>query len=122
MAENFRVTLVIEQNRVAAETYRANLGDHLQVGDITKLEPAGTCDVLVAGPLCQGFSTLGKQDKSDPRNKLSLLVGAWAGALLPKIVVVENVPTFLESQYWSKLKKEVRVARVRDFDRRPERC
>ena len=106
VAEGFRVTLAIEQNRVAAETYRANLGDHIQVGDITKLGPAGTCDVLIAGPPCQGFSTLGKRDKSDPRNKLSLIVGTWAEALLPKIVVVENVPTFLGSRYWIKLKKK----------------
>ena len=102
--EGFRVTLAIEQNEVAAETYRANVGDHIVVGDINQIKPSGKCDVLIAGPPCQGFSTLGKRDKNDPRNRLSLMVADWAAALGAKIVVVENVPTFLGSSYWARLK------------------
>lgn len=106
VSEGFRVTLAVEQNSVAAETYRTNLGDHVVAGDLTRMEPTGRCDVLVAGPPCQGFSTLGTRDKSDPRNRLSLIVGRWAAVLSPKLVVVENVPTFLTSKYWAKLKKQ----------------
>ena len=108
VAEGFRVTLAVEQNRVAAETYRVNLGDHIRVDDLTKMKPAGTCDVLVAGPPCQGFSTLGTRDKSDPRNRLSLIVGEWADLLKPKLLVVENVPTFLGSRYWARLNKKLK--------------
>ena len=103
-AEGFRVVLAIEQNAVAAETYRANMGNHIRVGDINAVVPQGACDVLIAGPPCQGFSTLGKRDGNDPRNRLSLHVGVWAEALSPNIVVVENVPTFLGSPYWASLK------------------
>src|SRR5215208_583843 len=99
VAERFRVVLAIEQNRVAAATYRANVGDHVVVGDVNRIAPTGACDVLVAGPPCQGFSTLGTRDQSDPRNRLCLKVGVWAEALRPKIVVVGNVPTFLGSRY-----------------------
>ncbi len=103
-AQGFRVTLAVEQNAVAAATYRANVGDHVTVGDIGSIPPSGTCDVLVAGPPCQGFSTLGKRDAEDPRNRLSMLVAVWAEALSPKIVVIENVPTFLASRHWVHLR------------------
>jgi DNA (cytosine-5)-methyltransferase 1 len=103
-AEKFRIALAIEQNAVAAETYRANVGDHIVVGDVNDIKPCAACDVLVAGPPCQGFSTLGKRDKNDPRNRLTLKVGEWAEAISPKIVVIENVPNFLGSRYWDSLK------------------
>jgi DNA (cytosine-5)-methyltransferase 1 len=115
VTEGFRVTLAIEQNRVATETYRVNVGDHIVVGDIDRIKPSGECDVLVAGPPCQGFSTLGKRDKSDPRNRLSLLVAVWAQALSPKIVVVENVPTFLGSSYWARLKASLEALGYETF-------
>ena len=104
VAERFQITRAIEQNAIAARTYRRNVGEHVLVADVNRVEPSGKCDVLVAGPPCQGFSTLGKRDKSDPRNRLSLKVGDWAAALAPKIVVIENVPTFLASSYWTRLK------------------
>lgn len=47
---------------------------------------------------------MGTRDKSDPRNALSLKVAAWAAALAPDVVVVENVPTFLDSRYWVRFK------------------
>lgn len=106
-AEGFTLVTAIERNEVAARTYRQNLGDHIRVADLTSATPDGRCEVLVAGPPCQGFSTLGARKSSDPRNRLSLLVGEWAEALLPKVVVVENVPTFLASRYWSKLRKKL---------------
>jgi DNA (cytosine-5)-methyltransferase 1 len=106
-AEKFRISLAIEQNAVAAETYRANVGDHILVGDICRIKPVGVCDVLVAGPPCQGFSTLGKRNQHDPRNRLTLQVAIWAKALSPKIVVVENVPAFLLSKHWANLKNRL---------------
>src|SRR3546814_17967519 len=35
-------------------------------------------DILIAGPPCQGFSTLGRQDPLDARNSLALEVSRWA--------------------------------------------
>ncbi len=104
VTERFKIALAVEQNIVAAETYRANVGHHILVRDINRIKPTGSCDVLVAGPPCQGFSTLGTRDKSDPRNRLSLKVAVWAAALAPKVIVVENVPAFLDSLYWASLK------------------
>lgn len=107
VAEQFQVIRAIEKNAVAARTYRANVGDHIEVGDITEITPTGRCDVLVAGPPCQGFSTLGTRDKNDPRNRLTLQVAVWAKVLDPKVIVVENVPTFLISRYWKEIKAKL---------------
>jgi DNA (cytosine-5)-methyltransferase 1 len=102
--ERFHVVRAIEQNTVAAETYRRNVGDHVQVEDIRTLTPSGECDVLIGGPPCQGFSTLGSRDKSDPRNRLTMQMAVWAEVLRPKVVVIENVPSFLASQHWVNLR------------------
>lgn len=101
--EGFHVNRAIEFDKVAAATYKANLGDHVEVADIRHVEPTGRCDLLIAGPPCQGFSTLGKQDENDPRNQLSMEVVRWALALKPKVVVIENVAAFLDTPVWQKV-------------------
>lgn len=98
--EGFSVVRAVEQNRHAAATYAANLGDHVELADVRRARPAGRCDVLIAGPPCQGFSTLGKRDAADPRNLLSLRVATWAAVMRPRIVVIENVAAFLKSRVW----------------------
>ena len=53
----------------------------------------GQVDLLLAGPPCQGHSTLNNQTRfNDPRNLLYLAVPAVAVALEAPAVVIENVP------------------------------
>src|SRR5690606_31565301 len=78
------------------------------VGDIRKVRPSGRCDVLVAGPPCQGFSTLGRRQHDDPRNSLSLQVVKWARALKPRVVVIENVAAFLDSPQWTSIYRSLK--------------
>lgn len=53
-------------------------------------------DVVLAGPPCQGHSTLNNYSRSnDPRNLLYLTVPAMAVALNVPIVIIENVPNVL---------------------------
>lgn len=106
----FRVTRAIELDPVAAETYARNVGDHVEVGDVVRLSPSARCDVLIAGPPCQGFSTLGARKRDDPRNTLSLQVARWVSAAQPKVVVVENVSPFLKSAEWASLARGLRRA------------
>lgn len=101
--EGFVPVCAVEIDRTAAATYAANVGDHVLCADVRKVEPTGPCDVLVAGPPCQGFSTLGKRMRNDPRNALSLEVLRWARTLSPQVVVVENVEVFLSSPAWRQL-------------------
>lgn len=106
-AEGFELTTAIEKDKVAAATYAANLGDHVICADVKQLRPEGPCDVLIGGPPCQGFSTLGKRSSSDPRNRLSLEMVKWTEALRPQAVVIENVAAFVETAVFSKVVAEL---------------
>jgi DNA (cytosine-5)-methyltransferase 1 len=93
----------VELDAVAAATYATQIGDHIQVADVRRFDPSGPCDVLIAGPPCQGFSTLGKRDPLDPRNELSLEVVRCVAVCRPSVVVIENVAAFLEAPVWTVL-------------------
>jgi DNA (cytosine-5)-methyltransferase 1 len=105
--ENFDIIQAVELDPVAAATYAKNLGDHVINKDITKVKPEGRCDIIIAGPPCQGFSTMSrKRDQNDPRNFLCLEVVRWTKAMNPSVVVIENVAPFLDAPIWLKLKNE----------------
>ena len=101
--QGFEVTLAVERDPRAAHTYRHNLGDHVTCSDVRDLAPRGHCDVLVGGPPCQGFSTLGKRRPDDARNRLALEFVRWAATLRPACVIVENVEPFLMGVVWRRL-------------------
>ncbi len=105
--EGFEVVRAVEADPFAAETYRLNIGDHVHVDDVRNVSPSGRCEVLIAGPPCQGFSTLGKCLANDPRNRLSLEVVQWARVTRPQVVVIENVVPFLGSSVWKRLNRDL---------------
>lgn len=61
-------------------------------------------DVLAGGPPCQGFSTLGKREEEDCRNKLVDAYLEIALSVRPKIVIMENVPAIQSMKHESGLK------------------
>lgn len=93
----FTPLLAVELDPVACESYRRNVGKHIVCADVSTISPSGRPDVLVAGPPCQGFSTLNRSRLDDPRNQLGLEVLKWVRVCKPSIVVVENVAPFAES-------------------------
>src|SRR4029453_8985522 len=95
--EGFQLLEAYEKNPQAAATYANNVGNRVRLANIERVRPAGKCDALIAGPPCQGFSTLGKRDPNDPRNFLSLYVAEWTKVLQPRVVVIENVASFLNA-------------------------
>ena len=100
--------MAIERDPTACSTYAKNVGPHILQGDVSLLQPPlGHCDALIAGPPCQGFSTLGKRRPDDPRNQLSLEVVRWAIATRPYVIVIENVAAFLKSPVWKVLADEL---------------
>lgn len=122
--EGFEVVQAVELDSVACETYRLNLGDHIVQGDVRKVQPYGKCDVLIAGPPCQGFSTLNRNRGDDERNALSFEVAKWARKTSPAIVVVENVNVFPRSDAWGRMARslrrqgyqiDTRILNARDF-------
>ena len=54
----------------------------------------GQIDLIVGGPPCQGFSTAGKRDPSDPRNSMTEQYLRLVGLLQPRFLAIENVAGF----------------------------
>jgi DNA (cytosine-5)-methyltransferase 1 len=106
--EGFRPIQAVEICSDAAETYKKNLGPHVVCADVRSVEPCGPCDLIVSGPPCQGFSTLGKRNINDPRNLLSYEVVEWAELTGASVVVIENVAAFLTSPVWTEVNKRLR--------------
>lgn len=107
--EGYRLLRAYELDPVAAATYRQNLGDSLTEGDLANIEPEGRCDVIVAGPPCQGFSSLGQRKRDDPRNKLCQIIPRWADDCGARVAVIENVPAFLRSRAWKRMADKFRT-------------
>ncbi len=97
-----RCLLAVEWDSKAAMTYMRNFPDApFYHGDIYRLtgdwalELAGVApgglDLLDGSPPCQGFSTAGKRQVSDPRNSLFRDYIRLLEAFRPKAFVMENV-------------------------------
>lgn len=104
----FHAALAVEADPRARATFQANIGADAVGTDARQVHDGIRADLILAGPPCQGFSTLGKRDHYDERNALSLCVAEWASSSNPSVIVVENVPPFLESRYWATLKRRMR--------------
>ncbi|MCC6124356.1 MAG: DNA cytosine methyltransferase [Pirellulales bacterium] len=107
-AAGCRIIHAVEIDSVAAETYVRNVGPEIEVSDVLRMQPTGRCDILISGPPCQGFSTLGARRSDDPRNSLCLEVARWAKSMRPKVIVIENVSAFLESDEWRLLGRRLK--------------
>lgn len=98
-----RPALAIDVSREAIASYNANVAPVGVLGSVLDDRALPQVDVLIAGPPCQGFSTLGRQDPLDIRNELALAVPTWAKRSGASVVVIENVPPFLRSVHWRQL-------------------
>jgi DNA (cytosine-5)-methyltransferase 1 len=99
----FEPVLAVELGVEAAASYRRNVSQCVVRGSVADFIGTPKVDVVIAGPPCQGFSTLGRRDPTDVRNALGLLILPWVRAADPSLVVVENVPPFLRSPQWREL-------------------
>lgn len=55
----------------------------------------GELDLIIGGPPCQGFTTLGKRGENDPRNKLLLNYAKALEIFYPRWFMMENVEGML---------------------------
>jgi len=103
----FNVLAGLEISGVAIETYSMNHKNHkLYATDIRKLSPKkmlvdlglakGDLDLLAGCPPCQGFSTHRTRNRTvsvkDLRNDLVFEFVRYVKAMLPKAIMMENVP------------------------------
>jgi DNA (cytosine-5)-methyltransferase 1 len=96
-----RTVASVEIDPEAAATYRENFGTRGQFeGPIEHWLTSGpvpAADVILGGPPCQGFSTLGKRDINDERNFLWRKYAETIVRAQPEYFVLENVVPFLKS-------------------------
>jgi len=107
----FTTIKAVEMDVAAAASYEATFGkgttyagpihSWLLEGELPK-----NVDVVVGGPPCQGFSTLGKQNVEDARNTLWRQYAETIKRTQPKYFVVENVAAFARSQQYEDFKRE----------------
>ncbi|WP_460254974.1 DNA cytosine methyltransferase, partial [Acidiphilium sp. MT5] len=101
-------TLAAELDEDAVATYRSNVSDAVIRADIgAETERIvrevdarkGRKDVfaVIGGPPCQGFSTAGARDHSDPRNRLVFSYLEIVSRLRPSWFLFENVEGILTS-------------------------
>lgn len=108
-----RVVWAIDNEHWAVETYRRNLGRHIAEADITDLEvPDVPCDILLAGPPCQDYSTLWNHDGlKTARGNLFRQVARYLDALRPAGFVLENVTGLLSANRgaaWTQVRHALR--------------
>jgi len=113
----FRVVGAIEFHPTYADTYAMNhKKTRLITADITTVDPIqfmrdlglepGELDLLAGCPPCQGFSTIGTRNRGmldDPRNELVFEIYRFAKEMLPKTIMMENVPALANDKRLSDL-------------------
>lgn len=96
----FRLLAATDHEPYAEKTHQRNWPDvpfllqdirTLTVEDILKATKGRRPDVIIGGPPCQGFSTLGSRLSADPRNDLVDAFIRIVAGLRPQAVIVENV-------------------------------
>jgi len=98
----FAVVAAVENDPHAAQTWRLNHPGSMVAGDVRQVTGAqlleaggveGQLDLLKACPPCQGFSSLrGNREPDAARNDLVLDTLRLVGELVPRAVLLENVP------------------------------
>lgn len=68
----------------------------------------GEIDVVFGGPPCQGFSTMGKRDIRDRRNRLVYRFADVVRELQPRYFVMENVPGMAAGDHGGILKRLIK--------------
>ncbi len=104
----------------ACSNFATNIRGEIHQVDLTNGIPNEAAirgvEVLIAGPPCQGFSTVGKRRLNDERNHLLKLTGTLALRVMPKILIVENVAGVLAGshlRYWRGLDDIMRLGGYR---------
>ncbi|WP_167959037.1 DNA cytosine methyltransferase [Anaerosporobacter faecicola] len=126
---NYNVRLCIDNNDLVERTHNRNFPYipfiNKDIREVTseqiKKYYQGELDIIIGGPPCQGFSTIGKRvssdptkrEKHDPRNELVLTYSRLINELKPKFIVMENVKGILTldgGKYLENVLSELRKA------------
>ena len=120
----FKVLAAVDNDPLSVNTYRKNHRRTILIeDDIQSVEPvaimqqlnlkAGDLDLLAGCPPCQGFSTLrtfnGAHEIDEPMNDLVFEFARFARVLLPKTLMMENVPGLMNDDRLKRLRRRLRT-------------
>ena len=117
-AAGFKTLFATDIKPSAEETFRHNFPEvPFFAGDIRRLTRdclektigGRKVDLIVGGPPCQGFSTIGDQNPADPRNGLFWCFARIVDWVKPSCVLMENV-NYLRTQYGGRFEREIITA------------
>ncbi len=114
MSNDVRVVWAIDNDPWAAKTYAQNLGSHISCADVRAISiPEIPCDIVLAGPPCQDFSSLWNHDGAKTeRGNLFREVARFLDALNPAAFIMENVLGLLsanEGQAWTEVRRALKA-------------
>jgi len=126
LQSGWRVAFAFDNDPIAVDTYRRNVGNHVRALDATQLTGnellkhagllSGELTMLTGGPPCQGFSLQRRHPHSDERN---LLVGKFLELILdtaPRSFVMENVPAVNSKRGKHLIETLVAETRAKGYD------
>ena len=129
----YEIKLCIDNDNLVEKTHRRNFPDipmiNRDIRNVTSEEiktylPNDIVDIVIGGPPCQGFSTIGKRvssnpevrERKDPRNELVLTYAKLIRELRPKFIVMENVKGILTLQGGAYLENVLSQLREAGYD------
>lgn len=129
----FQIKLCIDNNDLVEKTHKRNFPNIPMINrdinivateEIKQYIEGNTVDVIIGGPPCQGFSTIGKRassdpekrHKKDPRNELVLTYARIIREIKPKFIVMENVKGILTLEGGNYLKNVLAILREAGYE------
>lgn len=97
----FQFVYGVDFDQAAVNTYRENIGDHIECRDIRTVQPEDipNADIAIGGPCCQAYSNANRHNIDTAEGEAKrLLIDDYARLVKAKNVkvwVVENVPELL---------------------------
>ena len=99
----FDILFALEINKHAVETYKANVGNEIVEGDITKFDPSQMpkASVMIGGVSCKPFSNVNRQKARLEEHPDYFLTDAFLKAVQAnenvRVVMIENVEQFINA-------------------------
>jgi DNA (cytosine-5)-methyltransferase 1 len=118
----FDLLYACDKDPASVDCYARNIDYRVHLRDVTSevfrsdIESLGSCDLVLGGFPCQGFSKAGPKQENDQRNTLYVEMTRVVARLRPHIFIAENVDGITQNFNGSFLKRIVADFRQIDYE------
>lgn len=107
----FQLVYAVDNELAACESYRRNIGDHIECKSVTEVHGAALpkAEVIIGGPSCKAFSNANRRTRMENHGDY-WLVNEYLRITQennPEVFVIENVPEFLTANEGEILQKVI---------------